>query len=75
MTYARKGAAVTITVNGEARDADAGTTVADVIAGIGADRAGSAVAVNGDVVSRTVWPARTLADGDRVEVLGAAPGG
>jgi sulfur carrier protein len=36
---------------------------------------GVAVAVNGEVVPRTDWPATVLRGGDRVEVLSAAQGG
>jgi sulfur carrier protein len=66
---------MTVTVNGTARDVGDGTTVADVVASLGADRSGAAVAVNGDVVSRGTWASRALTDGDRVEVLGAVQGG
>jgi sulfur carrier protein len=64
-----------VTVNGGAREIAEGTTVADVVADLDADRAGSAVAVNGDVVARGGWAARALADEDRVEVLAAVQGG
>jgi sulfur carrier protein len=66
---------VTVTVNGERSEVPDGTTVADVVARLGAGNAGSAVAVNSDVVARRRWPSRTLADGDRVEVLAAVQGG
>jgi sulfur carrier protein len=36
---------------------------------------GFAVAVNGAVVPRSVWPVTTLSAGDRVEVLSAVQGG
>ena len=36
---------------------------------------GVAVAVNGEVVPRSAWEARRVADGDRVEALTAMQGG
>lgn len=66
-----------ITVNGQPRQVPDGTAVAAVVAelvGSGAGR-GVAVAVNGEVVPRTSWETRTLAAGDRVEVLTATQGG
>jgi sulfur carrier protein len=63
-----------VVVNGERRALAAGTTVEDVLDLLAAPRAGIAVALNGDVLHRAEW-ARTLARGDRVEVLTAAAGG
>ena len=40
-----------------------------------AERRGVAVAVDGEVVPRSAWDATTLADGQRVEVVGAIQGG
>ena len=39
------------------------------------DRRGVAVAVNDAVVPRSAWPARALADGDRILVIQATQGG
>jgi sulfur carrier protein len=64
-----------ITVNGEASDLPAGTTLAAVVAVLTAAPSGVAVAVNDTVVPRGAWPATTLGDGDRVEVLTAVQGG
>ncbi|MDQ6915394.1 MAG: sulfur carrier protein ThiS [Actinomycetota bacterium] len=63
-------------VNGEARDVDEGTTVAGVVAGLGADatRRGVAVAVDAEVVPRGQW-GRPLREGERVEVVTAIQGG
>jgi sulfur carrier protein len=68
---------VTIVVNGLPRPLPRGGTVADLVAEIGRDPAqpGVAVAVNDTVVPRGTWEQRTLQEGDRVEVLGAAQGG
>ncbi|PZS16264.1 MAG: thiamine biosynthesis protein ThiS [Acidimicrobiales bacterium] len=50
-------------------------TVEVVVDGLGRGRSGMAVAVNGEVVPRSRWPATELADGDQVEVLTAVQGG
>ena len=39
------------------------------------DPAGVAVAINGSVVARSVWPAQALNEGDDIEILGAVSGG
>ena len=41
----------------------------------GLARKGVAVALNGEVVSRSSWTSVQVAEGDEVEVLTAAPGG
>ncbi|MEV5690085.1 sulfur carrier protein ThiS [Micromonospora globbae] len=64
-----------LTVNGTGRTVPTGATVADLVRTVTAQQRGLAVAVNGEVVPRTGWPATVLHDGDRVEVLSAAQGG
>jgi sulfur carrier protein len=64
-----------VTVNGTARGIGDEVTVADLVTELTPHRRGVAVAVNGEVVPRTSWPATALRDGDRVEVLTAAQGG
>lgn len=64
-----------LTVNGVGRSLPGGATVADLVHALTAERRGVAVAVNGEVVPRTGWPATELRAGDRVEVLSAAQGG
>jgi sulfur carrier protein len=66
---------VAVTVNGEAREVAAGTTVATLVAAVGAPSRGVAVAVNAEVVPRSGWSERSLGGGDRVEILTAAQGG
>jgi len=66
---------VTVLVNGELRELRQGTTVADVVALLGRGPKGLAVAVNEELVPRTRWPATTLHERDRVELLTAAAGG
>jgi sulfur carrier protein len=67
-----------IVLNGSEREVPDGMTVADVVARLsepGAEGRGVAVAVGAEVVPRSKWRARELADGERVEVLGAIQGG
>jgi sulfur carrier protein len=68
---------MTIELNGERVELRDGASVSTAIhrAGIGPDERGVAVAVDGEVVPRSEWPARKLIDGQRVEVVGAIQGG
>ncbi len=66
---------MTITLNGELRSLDPDSAVEAVVVSLGAGASGTAVAVNGEVVPRSQWSGRRLADGDAVEVLTAVPGG
>jgi sulfur carrier protein len=66
---------IEIQVNGEARRASSGTTVAELLAELGA--AGKRVAVerNGEIVPRSLHAGTRLAAGDRIEVVVAVGGG
>jgi sulfur carrier protein len=67
-----------IIVNGSEREVPDGLTVAGVVARLseaGADGRGVAVAVEATVVPRSEWGDRELAEGERVEVVGAIQGG
>ena len=68
---------VQVTVNGEARELEAGATVADVMASLpGApDGRGVAVALDGEVVRRTAWDSTELGSGAKLEVVVAVQGG
>ena len=68
---------MTVTVNGSRREMPEGATVASVVAelDLSAGARGVAVAVNGEVVSRTRWSDTKLAPGARIEVLAAIQGG
>jgi sulfur carrier protein len=68
-------AAVPVTVNGDDRLVDAGTTVAALVELLDVEPRGVAVAVDGEVVTRRIWGERVLAPGARVEVLSIAQGG
>ena len=67
-----------IIFNGAPRQVPDGTTVAALVqdADLGStDGRGVAVAVDAEVVPRSAWPAVELAEGQRVEVVGAIQGG
>jgi sulfur carrier protein len=63
-----------IELNGQPHDIDADTTVGDLVDSLARNASGCAVAVNGVVVPRGDWQ-RSVAAGDRVEVLTAVQGG
>jgi sulfur carrier protein len=64
-----------VVVNGAAHEVPAGFTAADAVQLITENARGIAVAVNGEVVTRSAWGSVTLSEGDRVEVLTAVQGG
>jgi sulfur carrier protein len=67
-----------IVLNGAPREVAAHTTVSALvhdIAGERADGRGMAVAVDAEVVPRSAWDEVELAEGQRVEVVGAIQGG
>jgi sulfur carrier protein len=65
-----------IYVNDQPRPLAAPTTLLALLNELGhAGRKGVAVAVNGAVVPRAEWPARSLAEADHVLVIQATQGG
>lgn len=62
-----------LTVNGEPRELDDVTTLAQLLAD--QPSRGVAAAVDGEVVPRAVWAVFRLADGQSVEILTAVQGG
>jgi sulfur carrier protein len=65
-------------VNGATREVPDGTTVAGLVRdvnGSAAEGRGVAVAVDAEVVPRSAWETLELAEGQRVEVVGAIQGG
>jgi len=63
-----------VTVNDDEIQVDDGTTVADLLGGMGFPDKGVAVAVNWSVLPRSRW-SEPVADGARIEVLTAVQGG
>ena len=68
---------MTVELNGERIELADDATVAAAVERVGADgeRRGVAVAVDGEVVPRSEWEHTRLAEGQRVEVVGAIQGG
>src|SRR6188474_601625 len=64
-----------LTVNGELRKADPGTTVAGLLRAMGIDPARVAVEKNRDVVPRATWGEAGLSDGDKIEIVAFIGGG
>lgn len=66
---------IDLTVNGTRRSVPPGTTVAELVDGLGAGPRGIAVARNEDVVPRSAWAHTVVTADDRIEILDAAQGG
>ena len=67
---------MTVELNGEPVELRIAATVAEAVERLGAERGRCvAVAVDGEVVPRSVWESTELSDGQRVEVVGAIQGG
>jgi sulfur carrier protein len=64
-----------ITINGEPRDVDEATTVADLVAALGQPPQSLATAVNGEFVARSERAALALHDGDAVFTFQPITGG
>jgi thiamine biosynthesis protein ThiS len=64
-----------VVVNGEEREIESGTTLARLVENLSLAPERLAVEVNGEVVRRKDWHARTLSDNDRVEIVHFVGGG
>ncbi|MBX6381586.1 MAG: sulfur carrier protein ThiS [Microbispora sp.] len=64
-----------VMINGAAAELPDGAMVGDAVRTLTSLTSGVAVAVNGEVVSRSAWDSTPVADGDAVEVLTAVQGG
>jgi sulfur carrier protein len=64
-----------ITLNGEAREVEETSTVADLVAALGQAPQSVATAVNGDFVSRSQRDSVTLREGDAVFTFQPITGG
>ena len=65
-------------LNGRAHEVSSGTTLADAVRLVATEpnaRRGIAVALNGEVVTRSTWEEVRLQADDRIEVLRAVGGG
>ena len=67
---------MTVFVNDQPRALAAGTALVDLLRELGlAERKGVAIAINDEVVPRSTWPTRLLAEADHVLVIQATQGG
>jgi sulfur carrier protein len=66
---------VTIQVNGEAREIEAGSSVSDLLRDLGVTQPHVAVELNLEVVPRAQHADTPLRDGDRLEVVTLVGGG
>jgi sulfur carrier protein len=66
-----------VTINGQRRQLQASATVAEVVKllEVSPGARGVAVALDGEVVTRSRWEQTELTDGARIEVLAAIQGG
>ncbi|GAA4580602.1 sulfur carrier protein ThiS [Planotetraspora phitsanulokensis] len=64
-----------VTINGGAVELPGEATVGEAVRTLTAMTSGVAVAVNGEVVSRSAWESTRLSESDLVEVLTAVQGG
>ena len=64
-----------VIINGEPHRAASPMSLAQAVALLTKAETGVAVALNGDVVRRSVWDSTRLADGDQIEVVTAVQGG
>jgi sulfur carrier protein len=62
-------------VNGGAQTTAAQLTLADLVRGVSDRESGIAVALNSEVVPRSMWTTTDLREGDRVDVVTAVQGG
>jgi sulfur carrier protein len=67
--------AMAITLNGERREVAAGSSLLELLAGLGLDPRAVAVERNGEVLPRARIAEVTLLDGDRLEIVRFVQGG
>ncbi len=66
---------LTIRLNGETKNVQENTTIADLLAGIGMGSEAVAVEVNRTVVSKAAHPSRIIQENDVVEIVTVVGGG
>ena len=63
-----------VRLNGEPAQLQKGTTIAGLVAPM-VQSAGVAIALNGEVIARSLWPETQLSTGDQIEIIQAVQGG
>ena len=66
---------ITVSINGEPRQLPSNTTVATLLADMGLAGKRIALERNGEIVPRSAFISRQLAEGDKVEIVAAVGGG
>jgi sulfur carrier protein len=66
---------ITVTINGEARQFEHALHFAELVDRLGLAGKRIAVERNGEIVPRSQFAARSLADGDKLEIVVAVGGG
>ena len=66
---------ITVTINGEARHFDQPLLFGELVERLGLSGKRIALERNGEIVPRSQFSARALADGDRLEIVVAVGGG
>ena len=66
---------IILTVNGESRTVNDGTSIIKLLETLGIEQRRVAVAINGEVVPRTEHEQNILKDGDQVEIVRMVGGG
>ena len=66
---------ITLSVNGESRQVEAGMSLPDLLGVLGVDRRVVAVAHNGEVIPRQEYDRVVLQEGDRIEIVRMVGGG
>jgi sulfur carrier protein len=64
-----------VIVNGVVRDIPSSRNVVELLAEMGVEPRGVAVALNGEVVRRSQWEVTQIHPSDRVEIVTAVAGG
>lgn len=64
-------------INGRAQDIQDNTVLTQLVESLTGEPEpqGVAVAINGSVISKSLWPNHVLRSGDDIEILGAVSGG
>jgi sulfur carrier protein len=66
---------ITILLNGSSERFDHSPSILVLVASLARSPKGIAVAVNGEIVPRSLWGATMIVDDDHVEIVTAAAGG
>jgi sulfur carrier protein len=66
---------VKLWINGENRETSGASSIAQLIEQLGLPAAAVLVEHNGDALRREEWPGRSLAEGDRLEIIRIVAGG